>query len=635
MRRSAVMALGGVVVIAAFVQVIQANRRDPVRPLNAAISDSFPTLRSPTAWPFTWSSIWNMPIGKDAKLVASPVKDPASIGIEENIVILQPTAPSISVIANTSTTPPSANLCSTVNSTKRELFVAPVPLSFSTTGKALFETGNAAVVLTKDGRTVRQAGPFAFCAGGTATAVSVAPVDDILSGSGARGSRGMAQTSALGGTLRVDDLRPGSVIRHALQIGLDGRFLSAPAKGSISRWPAAAVDPKIAGKLTGANSALRIGSLVTLPETFRVDKLKSEPARIIAQAMKDYGAYVVDDDPTADVAFSTEWGPAGRTAERFKADYGFPFASDSPKCAADCDWRQDLRSVLLGLAVVDDNGPTTVGGRGARRVPCAPAFADGSGGAPSSCERQGLVRRTRTLRVMPIGDSLTEGGGVGGHVSYRADLYERLVEEGYSVDFVGSQKDPAPGVPDRDNEGHGGFTIGPDTNKFCARGFDGTTTCNEETSNISDNVDGWLAAAKPDVVLLLIGVNDNFAEQVAPGASGIVRSQLPADAPAKLTDLVSKIRSKAPGSVVIVASLIPTPLDAVWPAVPQLRNTAESLASRSDGHVRFADLASVVLDPQDYVDGDQIHLSATGAAKVAEVWLIPLRSVLDDLENSK
>ena len=633
MRRSAVVALGGIVLAAAVVQIVQSNRRDPVRPLTVAINDSFPTVRSPTAWPFTWSSIWNMPIGNGAKLIAAPVKNPASIGIAENIVVLQPTAPSISVYENTKSTPSNASLCDSVS--KRELFVAPVPFSFSTSDEALSEPRNAAVFLAKDGRTVLQAGPFARCADGMATAVNVTPLDDLLSGSGERGSRGMAQTSALGGTLRVDDLKPGGLIRHALQIDLNGRFLKALATGATSRWPAAVTDQTAVEQFTGTNSALVVGSLVTLPGSFRVDKLKSEPARIIAQAMKDYGAYVVDADSASDVAFSTEWGPAGRTAEQFKSDYGFDFASDAKKCAVDCDWRRDLRSVLLQLAVVDNNGPTTVGGPGARRVPCAPAFADGSGGAPSRCEREGLVRGTRTIRVMPVGDSLTEGGGVGGHVSYRADLYRRLVEEGYAVDFVGSQKDAVPGVPEPDNEGHGGYTIGPDTNRFCTRDLDGAASCNETTFNISDHVDDWLAAAKPDVVLLLIGVNDNFTEPVAPGASGIVRTQSPADAPTKLAALVSKIRAKVPGSVVIVASLIPTPLDAVWPAVPQLRSTAESLATLSDGRIRFADLGSVVLDAKDYVEGDQIHLAASGAAKVAEGWLVPLRSVLDQLESAK
>lgn len=629
------IALGGVVVAAAVVQVVQANRRDPVRPLSAAIKDSFPTVRSPTEWPFTWSSIWNMPIGSDARLVPSGVKDFASIGIEENIVILQPTAPSISVYANTASPASKENLCGAVRVPRRELFVASIPFSFSTSDEGPGGPDNAAVFMAKDGRTVLQAGPFARCADGTATAVKVAPIDDLVSGSGERGPRGMAQTSALGGTLRVDDLRPDRVIRHALQIELNGRFLHAPAKGAASRWPATAIDPTTAGKFNGANTALQVGSLLTLPASFRADKLKSEPARIIAQALRDYGAYVVDGDPKADVAFSTEWGPAGRTADQFQADYGFAFASSSAKCTKDCDWRQDLRSVLQGIAVVDDNGPTTVGGGGARRVPCAPAFPDGSGGAPSTCEREGLVRGTRTIRVMPIGDSLTEGGGVGGHVSYRADLYRRLVEEGYSVDFVGSQKDAVSGVPDPDNEGHGGFTIGPDTNKLCRGATDGTASCNEMTFNVSDHVNEWLAAAKPDVVLLLIGVNDNFTDPVAPGSSGIVRTQSPEDAPAKLAGLVSKIRAKAPDAVVIAASLIPTQLDATWPAVPQLRSKGESLAALSDGRVRFADLASVVLDPQDYAEGDQLHLSATGAAKVAEGWLVPLRSVLDELENSK
>src|SRR4051794_32872398 len=56
----------------------------------------------------------------------------------------------------------------------------------------------------------------------------------------------------------------------------------------------------------------------------------------------------------------------------------------------------------------------------------------------------------RPLRIMPLGDSITWGGGAPGHDSYRTDLYNRLATAGLDVDFVGSQHSGT--GPDRDNE---------------------------------------------------------------------------------------------------------------------------------------------------------------------------------------
>ncbi len=83
---------------------------------------------------------------------------------------------------------------------------------------------------------------------------------------------------------------------------------------------------------------------------------------------------------------------------------------------------------------------------------------------------------------MPLGDSITLGVNGG----YRNGLWNRLSAAGYSVDFVGSQSDPYTKAPDRDHEGHPGFTLG----------------------NIASSADGWLSSAKPTHVLLMAGTND-------------------------------------------------------------------------------------------------------------------------------
>src|SRR5690242_12081668 len=55
------------------------------------------------------------------------------------------------------------------------------------------------------------------------------------------------------------------------------------------------------------------------------------------------------------------------------------------------------------------------------------------------------------VRVMPLGDSITEGTQVPG--GYRIGLWQRLSNAGYRVDFVGSQYNGPSSLGDHDHEG--------------------------------------------------------------------------------------------------------------------------------------------------------------------------------------
>jgi lysophospholipase L1-like esterase len=107
------------------------------------------------------------------------------------------------------------------------------------------------------------------------------------------------------------------------------------------------------------------------------------------------------------------------------------------------------------------------------------------------------------IRIMPLGDSITFGMGSTTGSGYRAELWRRLVEQsGYGVDLVGSARTGT--LPDIDHEGHSGWTI----------------------AQLSDSVDGWLAAATPDVVLLHIGTNDvasDLMDWLHPNDGGYVK----------------------------------------------------------------------------------------------------------------
>src|SRR5436305_15244721 len=70
-----------------------------------------------------------------------------------------------------------------------------------------------------------------------------------------------------------------------------------------------------------------------------------------------------------------------------------------------------------------------------------PAYAESNGG----------------VRVMPLGDSITDGITVPG--AYRIGLWQRLVAGGYTVDFVGSLSNGPASLGDHDHEGHSGWRI--------------------------------------------------------------------------------------------------------------------------------------------------------------------------------
>ncbi|MBQ9899153.1 MAG: hypothetical protein IJM44_06850 [Ruminococcus sp.] len=105
------------------------------------------------------------------------------------------------------------------------------------------------------------------------------------------------------------------------------------------------------------------------------------------------------------------------------------------------------------------------------------------------------------VKVMCIGDSITDGYGVNG--SYRKFLYHGLTEAGYSIDMVGSKTgwsteytDEETGETfsyDDDNTGYSGYAI------QSYSGRNGIYETLQET--------GCLSAA-PDIVIVQIGTND-------------------------------------------------------------------------------------------------------------------------------
>ena len=130
----------------------------------------------------------------------------------------------------------------------------------------------------------------------------------------------------------------------------------------------------------------------------------------------------------------------------------------------------------------------------------------------------------RVMKVMPLGDSITEGYNYGG--AYRLYLWQNLEAEGLEcgVDLVGSlDHHSAEGLDDPDHEGHSGWTTG----------------------QILANIDAYMAAATPDIVMMHLGTND-IAQDVVD------------DAPANLRALIDAITFALPADgKLYVAKIIP------------------------------------------------------------------------------
>jgi lysophospholipase L1-like esterase len=203
----------------------------------------------------------------------------------------------------------------------------------------------------------------------------------------------------------------------------------------------------------------------------------------------------------------------------------------------------------------------------------------------------------RPVRIMPLGDSITVGRGDRRADGYRTRLGVMLTAAAVRYDFVGSQEDGT--GPDRDHEGHVGWTIGE------ARG----------------RVNGWLAAARPDIVLLDLGTND------------MIRSTDPQVPAAALADLVDQILASSPDVRVVVATLIVPPTrgrlarPARVRAVPRtiaFNAAVRALAAARAPRVRVAEMAGVPWS----ATRDGVHPLPRGYRQMARQWFTELGPIL-------
>jgi lysophospholipase L1-like esterase len=200
------------------------------------------------------------------------------------------------------------------------------------------------------------------------------------------------------------------------------------------------------------------------------------------------------------------------------------------------------------------------------------------------------------VRIMPLGDSITLGSFIPG--GYRAPLYQMLTNAGYTVAFVGTLTgNGAPNQAELRHEGHTGYRI----------------------EQIDAGFSAWANAdPDPDIILLLIGVND-FAqnEDVTSTAN-------------RLDHLISRITSNRPTAKLMVADLF---LRTDYPDVNRMIQTnfnpfVPAIVARHAAlgqQVYFLPL-DAALESSDLQEG--LHPNQSGYDKLAACWFNAITNLI-------
>lgn len=212
------------------------------------------------------------------------------------------------------------------------------------------------------------------------------------------------------------------------------------------------------------------------------------------------------------------------------------------------------------------------------------------------------IVQSAPLRIMPLGDSITRG--YPSSDGYRNDLWYKLKDEKYAIDFVGSQNDGYNITPvfDSNHEGYGGF----------------------KTYELAEIVYGFLQDSKPDIILLHIGSNDTSPTQ---GTNSSSISGL-----SNILNQIDKYEQDYNHDITIMLSTIinrKTYHKTITQFNANLRSLASTRINKGD-KIILADMENIAgLTSNDFADAT--HPNKQGYAKMANVWFSYLNIIIPTL----
>jgi acetyl esterase/lipase len=199
----------------------------------------------------------------------------------------------------------------------------------------------------------------------------------------------------------------------------------------------------------------------------------------------------------------------------------------------------------------------------------------------------------RAWRVLAAGDSITEGGST--FSNWRYHLWEKLTAAGYYIDYVGSREAPSR-IGNLRHEGYGGKNV-----EFLA-----------------ERLAEKFPSPAPDFLLLHTGHNHFAEEKPIPGML------------AALERIVASARAANPRITILLAQVIPSLKLPKYAYLPEFNAALPAFAARlstAASPIVIVDHATG-FDPAVDTVADQVHPSASGAAKMAVRWFEALVKLL-------
>lgn len=227
------------------------------------------------------------------------------------------------------------------------------------------------------------------------------------------------------------------------------------------------------------------------------------------------------------------------------------------------------------------------------------SVADSGGGSQST-----------STTIMPLGASRVEGNRPE-YESFRYPLWERLVESGRDVDFIGTRVDEAvyPDVNnvgfDRDHQGSAGWTSG----------------------QIREALPGWLnEVGAPDIVLFS-----------SPGGNDALEELPFNDAVANVNAIIDELQQANPNVTIVIEQMAPAKsylmVDDLADFIEQIRQEVSTIASdqtTGSSRVLVVDMFSGFSDAGgDDLLADDVHYNQSGANFVADRYFAVLEDVIE------
>ncbi|KAF3890619.1 MULTISPECIES: hypothetical protein [Nostocales] len=323
-------------------------------------------------WPFACNSIWNVPIGSNAKYVDAYIGSKGA-GVDTDWFVVTKNTDKLQNVYMVGSW--DKNRCSGTAPQEQaqwhpkagEKLKVPHNLIIPD-AKPNFTPNNSSAFLKPDGKTLVSFNITTRCEKG-------GPLygywfgEQNIYGDGIGGGHGGSRMSSIGGSIRQGELLGKNPIRHALKLVIWSKWLhynsSSPTPGY--RWPALAADSYASKQYQGSNLALVMGSLLAVPPNVSAKSLglTTKAGKKIFQAMQDYGAYVVDDS-----GWDYNYICLERAAEEeYEKVTGRHFNDDK-------DLQADMTKIISALKVVDNNKPNNIGAGGKPRQPLAPPIGN-------------------------------------------------------------------------------------------------------------------------------------------------------------------------------------------------------------------------------------------------------------------